>query len=105
MENEEQVVNWAHKPRIPPIISKLQGFDICGVNCREENYTPSLGGDPMSLLSDPFFHTQALGSTFLQSGIILRFSVCCPFPQLSGFSNSELKPRLASWWTFSLNSH
>lgn len=28
-ENEEQVVNWAHKPRIPPVISKLQGFDIC----------------------------------------------------------------------------
>lgn len=31
-ENEEQVVNWAHKPRIPPIISKLQGFDICFSN-------------------------------------------------------------------------
>ena len=28
-ENEEQVVNWAHKPRIPPVISKLQAFDIC----------------------------------------------------------------------------
>lgn len=28
-ENEEQVVNWAHKLRTPPIISKLQGFDIC----------------------------------------------------------------------------
>lgn len=31
-ENEEQVVNWAHKPRIPPVISKLQGFDICFAN-------------------------------------------------------------------------
>lgn len=60
-ENEEQVPNWAHKPRILPVISKLQGFDICfGNNLWSEwqggKMHPSLEGDSVSVLLERLSH-------------------------------------------------